>query len=95
MKWEQKKVSSTRNKVEQFYTMDKNNGLDAWRRLCKRYDPNNPQSQDALLKKVMRPVQATLDTLTKSVEAWESDYRLYVERTREQLSEAATSVAGP
>ena len=38
-------------------------GLDAWRRLCRQYDPNNPAANMALLKKVLHPKPVSLDKL--------------------------------
>jgi len=66
----------------------RNSGLDAWRRLNKRYDPNNPQSNMHLLRKVMRPKPAALGALLTAIEDWESLYRVYQDKTGEHLSDA-------
>ena len=52
------------------------------------YDPDNPQSQDALLNRVFRTRQVSLDKLLSAIEHWEADYRLHVERSTEALSES-------
>ena len=38
-------------------------GFDAWRRLTKKYDPNNPQRNMMLLKKVLQPQRASIQGL--------------------------------
>ena len=37
-------------------------GLDAWRRLCGRFEPTNPQANLLLLRKVLQPSRATTRT---------------------------------
>ena len=66
----------------------KGHGLDAWRRLCKEYEPTNDQANLRLLKKVLQPKQQNLDTLRTAIETWEREYRLYCERTTEDLSDS-------
>eukprot|EP00972_Heterocapsa_arctica_P059389 8757903-Heterocapsa_arctica.AAC.1 len=63
-------------------------GLDAWRRLCKIYDPNNPQTNRALLKRVLRPPRVVLENISSQIETWEQDFRLYKERTEEHLPDS-------
>ena len=65
----------------------KNVGLDAWRRLCKRYDPNNPQVNMHLLKTILHPTKVSLHQLQMNIESWEERYRVYTEKTKESLSD--------
>ena len=67
-------------------------GLDAWRRLCKRYGPNNPQTNMHLLRKVLHPTRVTLAQLRAHVESWEEEYRLYREKTGEDISDSMQRV---
>ena len=66
----------------------KGNGLDAWRRLNKRYDPNNPQTNMALLSKVLHPPKTSLERLQQAIESWGENYRVHASRTGEALSNA-------
>ena len=66
----------------------KHMGLDAWRRLCREYNPNNPQSNMRLLKKILHTQTTELDKLKAAIETWESNYSMYKERTRESLTDA-------
>ena len=54
---------------------EKNQGLDAWRRLNREYEPNNPQANLRLLKKVLQPAQQSIDTLRAAIETWEKELR--------------------
>ena len=67
---------------------NKNNGLDAWRRLCFKYDPNNEHTSMALLKKIMHPERVSISDLALRIEKWEADYKKYRNRTGEQLTDA-------
>ena len=67
-------------------------GLDAWRRLSKRYDPNNPQTNMHLLRKVLHPTRVGLTQLRAHVESWEEEYRLYREKTGEDISDSTQRV---
>jgi hypothetical protein len=66
----------------------KGQGLDAWRRLCREYEPTTDQANLRLLKKVLQPRQQTIDTLRSSMETWEREYREYHDRTGDELSDA-------
>jgi len=57
------------------------NGLDAWRRLTREYDPINPSSTRQLLRKIMSPKQSSLEKLRSALEEWEVDVKLYEERS--------------
>ena len=80
--------SSGTEAMELVMNSEKGSGFDAWRRLCHRFHPDTPQTNMALLKKVMRPPQCTLENLLAGIERWERDHRLYRERTKEGLSDA-------
>ena len=62
-------------------------GLEALRRLLSKYDPQNPQANPALLKKVLRPQQCSLDKLREGLESWENLKRKYEERRKKQLED--------
>ena len=62
-------------------------GLEALRRLLCKYDPQNPQANSALLKKVLHPQQCSLDKLREGLESWESVKRKYEERRKKQLED--------
>ena len=67
-------------------------GLDAWRRLSKRYDPNNPQTNMHLLRNVLHPTRVGLTQLRAHIEPWEEEYRLYREKTGEDISDSMQRV---
>ena len=45
--------------MEAVRNAERDNGLDAWRRLMRRYDPSNEHTNMALLRKVMHPPRST------------------------------------
>ena len=47
-------------------------GLEAMTRLLCKYDPQNPQANSALLKKVLHPSQCSLDKPREGLESWEN-----------------------
>ena len=63
-------------------------GLDAWRRIVRKFDPNNPVANLRLLKKIMQPPQVSMDQLPGAIEQWEQHYTHYMDRTREQLTDS-------
>ena len=48
-------------------------GLDAWRRLSRKFDPNNPVANLRLLRRILQPRPVSLDLLPSAVEQWEQD----------------------
>ena len=62
-------------------------GLESMRRLLCKYDPQNPQSNSALLKKVLHPSQCSLDKLREGLESWENLKRKYEDRRKKPLEE--------
>ena len=62
-------------------------GLEAMRRLLCKYDPQNPQANSALLKKVLHPSQCSLDKLREGLESWENLKREYEDRRKKPLED--------
>ena len=46
----------------------RNQGLDAWRKLNRKYDPNKPVSNLRLMQKISRPLQVGTDQLLSAIE---------------------------
>ena len=67
--------------------ISKKHKVEALRRLITKYDPQNPQANSALLKKVLHPQQCALDKLRESIEAWENIRRKYEERKKKALDD--------
>ena len=67
---------------------ERGQGLDAWRRLNREYEPSNPQANLRLLKKALQPAQQSIDTLRASIETWEREYKMYCDRSGEAFSDA-------
>ena len=61
--------------------------MKALRRLLCKYDPQNPQANSALLKKVLHPQQCSLDKLREGLESWENLKRKCEERRKKQLED--------
>lgn len=72
---------------------EKSQGCDAWRRLHRAYEPNNPQANLRLLRKIIQPAQSSLEHLRQAVETWEASYRTYRERTLEDLPDSVRRLA--
>ena len=62
-------------------------GLDAWRRLCGKYDPSNPQTNLVLLKRVLNPPRSTMEHLQSNLEKWERELRVFLNRSKETLGD--------
>ena len=62
-------------------------GIEAMRRLLCKYDPQNPQANSALLKKVLHPSQCSLDKLREGLESWENLKRKYEDRRKKPLED--------
>ena len=61
----------------------KGHGLEAWRRLCKRYDPSTGGRRRALLKGVLSPNRCNkIEELSAAVENWEDQVRQYENRRK-------------
>ena len=53
--------------LELVRNVTKGNGMDAWRKLTKRYDPSGPTSRLALLKEILQPPKAPMATLMGAI----------------------------
>ena len=62
----------------------KGKGLEAWRRLNKRYDPSTANRKKALLKHILNPERAKLDDLSGALEKWIDSVRMYERRKDSQ-----------
>ena len=61
----------------------KSNGLEAWRRLCKRYDPSIGGRRGALLGNVLNPSRVNkIEEFSAAVESWEEQVRQYKNRRK-------------
>ena len=61
----------------------KSNGLEAWRRLCKTYDPSTGGRRRALLRSVLNPSRVNkIEELSAAVESWEEQVRQYENRRK-------------
>ena len=61
----------------------KGKGLEAWRRLCKRYDPSTGGRRRALLRSVLSPNRCgKVEELSAAVEIWEDQVRQYENRRK-------------
>ena len=61
----------------------KGKGLEAWRRLCKRFDPSTGGRRRALLRSVLNPNRCNkVEELSAAVENWEDQVRQYENRRK-------------
>lgn len=61
----------------------KHNGLDAWRRLVRRFDPSTGGRRRTLLRHLLNPAKCTkIEELSRRIEQWEEQLRLYQNRKR-------------
>ena len=61
----------------------KGKGLEAWRRLCKRFDPSTGGRRRALLRLVLNPNRCNrVEELSAAVESWEDQVRQYENRRK-------------
>ena len=78
---------SCRLSAKEAYTIvraaGKTNGLEAWGRLCKRYDPSTGGRRRALLRSVLNPSRVNkMEELSAAVESWEEQVRQYETRRK-------------
>lgn len=57
-------------------------GVEAWRKLIRRYDPTTGGRRRTMLRHVLTPQKARLEDLSGAIEAWEEQLRLYETRKR-------------
>ena len=61
----------------------KNLGLEAWRRLVKRYDPTTGGRRRSMLRHILTPQKVTkIEELSAAVEVWEESVRQYESRKK-------------
>jgi len=56
------------------------NGLEAWRRLHRRYDPGTAGRSRGLLREILNPGKSSIDALRHNIEKLEEKIRRYCER---------------
>ena len=49
---------------------DKGNGIEAWRRLTRRYDPSTGAKKSSLLRHILTPGKCKLEELREKIEGW-------------------------
>ena len=49
---------------------DKGNGIEAWRRLTRRYDPSTGAKKSSLLRRILSPGKCKLEDLSEKIEGW-------------------------
>ena len=60
--------------------MDRGSGLEAWRRLNRRFDPSTGNRKKALLKHILKPQRVEMNKLSGALESWIDSVRLYERR---------------
>lgn len=59
---------------------EKNNGLEAWRRLNRRYDPSTGAKKSSLLRHILNPTKCKLEGLNEQIENWTELLNRYEQR---------------
>ena len=62
-------------------------GLDAWRRLCGTYEPQNNRTNIRLLRRFLNPPRATMSTLRGGIDRFEADVAEYEARGQPKPSD--------
>ena len=62
-------------------------GLDAWRRLCGTYEPQNNRTNIRLLRRFLNPPRATMSTLRSGIDRFEADVAEYEARGQPKPSD--------
>jgi hypothetical protein len=57
------------------------NGLEGWRRLCRRFDPQTVSRRRSAITKIINPPKATLAGLGSAIEKWDEMTRAHERRT--------------
>ena len=66
-------------------------GLDAWRRLAARWDPNTTGRSRNAFTKIMLPGVFTMDKLSAAIEDWEKAVRQHENRRKKEIDEELKS----
>lgn len=70
-----------------------NGGLDSWRRLTRRYDPQTPMKSVFALMKLLSQVAVPLERLLETIEAWEESYRVWAQSSKMDLPDIVRQMA--
>ena len=62
-------------------------GLEAWRRLIRRFDPHSAGRQRTILSRVLHPSRCEIKDLFKGLERWIADVQRYEERSGRRLDD--------
>jgi len=68
-------------------------GLDAWRRLSRRFDPQTPMKSVFALIKLLHRSPVALDALLEAIEQWEEAYRVWCAASKMILPDVVQQVA--
>ena len=62
-------------------------GLEAWRKLVRRFDPQTVGRKRTLLSRIINPGTVKVHDLPRAIEQWEERVRSYQSRAREKISD--------
>ena len=68
-------------------------GLDAWRRLSRRFDPQTPMKSVFALMKLLNQSAVPLEKLLESIESWEEQYRVWALASKMDLPDIVRQMA--
>ena len=60
-------------------------GLEAWRKLVRRFDPQTVGRKRTLLSRIINPGTVKVHELSRSIKQWEERVRSYQSRAREKI----------
>ena len=66
-------------------------GLEAWRKLVRRFDPQTVGRKRTLQSRIINPGTVKVHELSRAIEQWEERVRWYQSRAREKISEDVRS----
>ena len=66
-------------------------GLEAWRKLARRFDPQTVGRKPTLLSRIINPGTVKVHELSRAIEQWEERVRSYQSRAREKISDDVRS----
>ena len=66
-------------------------GLEAWRKLVRRFDPQTVGRKRTLLSRIINPGTVKVHELSRAIEQWEERVRSYQSRPREKISDDVRS----
>ena len=66
-------------------------GLEAWRKLVRRFDPQTVGRKRTLLSRIINPGTVKVHELSRAIEQWEERVRSYQSRAREKMSDDVRS----